>query len=266
MRRLILTHTVTELQDAPAELVRQPDIAHAESLAMVCHDLRTPLASIKEALSLLSDTAVCQLEERQRRYLAIAREEIDRLNRMIDDLADVCRLDSGKAVPRLDAVHLPALLETAIESLSPLVSKGNLTVERNIPSYLPPVAGDRDRLLRVFDNLLDNAIKHTPQGGKIRVDMGIVELGATQPAEDGALAETGYVQVAVSDDGPGIPAESLDRIFDKFERVDQHGHGTGLGLAIVRSIVEMHHGKVWAESDTGKGARFRFTLPIKENP
>jgi len=265
VRRLILAYIVTELQDAPAELARQPDIARTESLAMVCHDLRTPLAAIKEALALLTETATGQLDERQRRYLTVAREEIDRLNRMIGNLVDVSRMDSGKAVLNSDAVDLPELLATTIESLSLLVSKRNLVVERNITSALPPVMGDRDRLLRVFNNILDNAIKNSPPGGTIRVDIGLVDPGSSVLAQRGILAGTGYVEVTVSDDGPGIPAEALDRIFGKFECVDPHGPGIGLGLAIVRSIVEMHHGKVWAESILGQGARFHFILPFKGN-
>lgn len=256
---------MTELQDAPAELVRQPDIADAESLAMVCHDLRTPLAAIKEALALLAETASGQLDERARRYLFVAREEIDRLNRMIGNLVEASRMDSGKAVLNSDAVDLPDLLATAIESLSPLVSKRDLVVERNTPSALPPVMGDRDRLFRVFSNVLDNAIRNSPSGGTIRVDIGPVDPGSSVLAQKGILAGAGYVEVTVSDEGPGIPAEALDRIFDKFECVDPSGPGTGLGLAIVRSIVEMHHGKVWAESTLGRGARFRFILPFKGN-
>lgn len=245
--------------------LKQAERVRTDFIAMVSHDLRTPLAAIKEAMSLLSETAASRLEERQRRYLTIAREEIDRLNRMIDNLVEVSRMDSGKVILRFDAVDLPELLSTAIESMSLLVSKRNLIVERNIPSRLPPVMGDRDRLLRVFNNVLDNAIKYTPRGGTIRVDIGFVDPGAKVLTEKGILANTGYVQVTVSDDGPGIPAEFLDRIFGKFERVDPHGPGIGLGLAIVRSIVEMHYGKVWAESNLGEGAKFSFILPVKEN-
>jgi len=256
---------VTELQDAPAKSARQPEHARTESMAMVCHDLRTPLAAIKEALALLAETASGQLDERQRRYITVAREEIDRLNRMIGNLVDVSRMDSGKAVLNSDAVDLPELLATTIESLSLLVSKRNLVVERNIPSALPPIMGDRDRLLRACSNILDNAIKNSPPGGTIRVDIGLVDPGSSVLAQRGILAGTGYVEVTVSDDGPGIPAEALDRIFGKFECVDPHGPGIGLGLAIVRSIVEMHHGKVWAESTLGQGARFHFILPFKGN-
>jgi signal transduction histidine kinase len=232
-------------------------------MAMVSHDLRTPLAAIKEAVSLLSETAAGRLDERELRYLTVARDEIDRLNRMIDDLIEVSRMDSGKGVLRCDALDLPALLSTATESLSLLVSKRNLIVERNIPSRLPPVIGDRDRLLRVLVNLLDNAIKYSPPGGTIRIDIEIVDPGAEVLTEKGILANTGYVQVTVSNDGNGIPAELIDRIFGKFERVDPHVPGVGLGLAIVRSIIELHHGKVWAESTLGEGTRFHFTLPTR---
>jgi signal transduction histidine kinase len=234
-------------------------------VAMVSHDLRTPLAAIKEAVSLLSETAAGQLDERQLRYLTVAREEIDRLNRMIDNLIEVSRMDSGKVVLRRDALDLPEMLSTATESLSLLISKRNLTVERSIPSRLPPVIGDRDRLLRVLDNLLDNAIKYSPPGGTIRIGIEPVDPGAAVPAKAAPAANTGYVQVTVSNEGNGIPPELLDRIFGRFERVDPHLPGVGLGLAIVRSIVELHHGKVWAESTPGAGARFHFTLRTKED-
>jgi signal transduction histidine kinase len=266
VRRFFLAQIVTELRDASAELTRQPDNVCPESLATVCHDLRTPLAAIKEALALLTETASDRLDERQRRYLVVAREEIDRLNRMINSLIDVSRMDSGKVALKSGAVDLPDLLATAIEGLSLLVSKRGLVVERNIPSALPPVTGDRDGLLRVFSNTLDNAIKNSPPGGTIRVDIGLVDPGSKVLAQKGILADTGYVAVTVSDSGPGIPAEAIDRIFGRFERADKNGSGTGLGLAIVRSIVEMHHGKVWAESTLGRGARFRFILPVKASP
>ncbi len=255
---------VTELKDAPAESGRRPEHAPLDFMAMVSHDLRTPLAAIKEALSLLSETASGQLDERQRRYLDVAREEIDRLNRMIGNIVEAARIDAGKVVLHRDAVDLSELLTITVDSLSLLINKRNLAVERNIASSLPTVIGDRDRLLRVFGNLLDNAIKYSPPGGTIRVGIGPVAPDSRVLAETGVAADTGYVEVTVSDDGPGIPAEFNDRVFGKFECVDPHGPGTGLGLAIVRTVVEMHQGRVWVESSPGKGTRFRFILPIKE--
>jgi signal transduction histidine kinase len=263
VRWLVPVYIVTDLQEAPAELASQPELARTDLIAMVSHDMRTPLASIKEALSLLSETATGQLDERQHRYLTVAREEIDRLNRMIDNLIEVSRMESGKVTMRSDPVDLPELLSTSIESLSLLISRRSLVVERTIPADLPPVMGDRDRLRRVFDNVIDNAIRHSPPGGTIRVDVGLVNPGSSVLAGSEILAGTGYIQATISDDGPGIPTEALERIFGRFERVDQHGPGIGLGLAIVRSIVEMHHGKVWAESNPGKGASFRLILPAQ---
>jgi PAS domain S-box-containing protein len=252
------------LRDVSA--LKQAERARTDFIAMLSHDLRTPLAAIKEAMSLLSETAAMRLEERQRRYLTIAREEIDRLNRMIDNLIEVSRMEAGKTVLRLDGVDLAELLSTAIESMSLLVNKRNLSIERTIPPRIPPILGDRDRLLRVFNNLLDNAVKYSPVGGTIRVDISFVDPSSPLLAHSGTLTNTGYVQVTISDSGPGIPAEFLDRIFGKFERVDPHGPGIGLGLAIVRSIVELHHGRVWAHSKLGEGASFSFIMPIKETP
>jgi signal transduction histidine kinase len=175
------------------------------------------------------------------------------------------RMEAGKLVLRLDAVDLAELLSSAIESLSLLVNKRNLTIDRQIPPRIPPILGDRDRLLRVFNNLLDNAIKYSPPGGTIRVDIDFVDPNDPVLSSSGVLTNTGYVIMTISDSGPGIPAEFLDRVFGKFERVDPHGPGIGLGLAIVRWIIEMHHGKVWAHSKLGEGTSFSFILPIKEN-
>lgn len=254
----------TEASDraSPAQTER----ARTDLLAMVSHDLRTPLAAIKEAVALLSETAADRLDGRQLHYLTIAREEIDRLNRMIDNLIEISRMDSGKIVLHQETLDLPELLSTATESLSLLISRRNLTVERNIPSRLPTVIGDRDRLLRVLVNLLDNAVKYSPPGGTIRLGVQPAEAGAAALAEKGILASSGHVEVTLANDGDGIPAELLDRIFGKFERVDWRVPGNGLGLAIVRSIVELHNGKVWADSKPGEGTIFHFTLPTKENP
>ncbi len=244
--------------------LRQAERIRTDLIAMLSHDLRTPLASIKEAMSLLFETAAGKLEDRQRRYLTIAREEIDRLNRMIDNLIDVSRIEAGKVTLRLDGVDLADVISTSVQSMSLLISKKNLTIERNMPARLPLVLGDRDRLLRVFNNLLDNAIKYSPVGGTVKIDISFVDPDAPVLSQESILPNTGYIQVTVTDSGPGIPAEFLDRIFGKFERVDPHGPGIGLGLANVRSLVELHHGKVWAHSKLGEGASFSFILPIKE--
>lgn len=244
--------------------LKQAEHIRTEFIAMISHDLRSPLAAIKEAISLLAETTANRLEEKQFRYLSIAREEMDRLNRMIDNLIEVARMETGKVILNLNAVDLNQLLNISLESLSLLITKNNLKIERRSPPKLPLVLGDRDRLLRVFNNLIDNAIKYSPKGGTIWIEFDFIDPEAPVLSESGILANTAYLEVTVTDQGPGIPAEFLDRIFGKFERVDPHGPGIGLGLAIVRSIIELHHGKVWARSTLGEGTSFSFILPIKE--
>jgi signal transduction histidine kinase len=235
-----------------------------EFVAMVSHDLRAPLAAIREAISLLADTAAGRLDDKQRRFLSIAQEEMDRLNRMIDNLIEVSRMEAGKLELNLKAVDLNDIINISLESLALLITKKNLKVVRRIPPRLPPVAGDPDRLLGVFNNLLDNAIKYSPESGTIQIEIDFVDPEAPVLSEPGILANTSYLKVTITDQGPGIPAEFLDRIFGKFERVEPHGSGIGLGLAIVRSIVELHHGKIWVRSTIGEGASFSFILPVKE--
>ncbi len=257
-RHLLLCylHDISEL--------RQAERMRTEFVAMVSHDLRAPLAAIREAIALLADTAAQRLEEKQRRFLMIAQEEVDRLNRMIDNLIEVSRMEAGKVELNLRAVDLNDIINISLESMALLINKKNLKVVRRIPPRLPPVAGDPDRLLRVFNNLLDNAIKYSPDSGTIQIEIDFVDPEAPVLSEPGILANTRYLKVTITDEGPGIPTEFLDRIFGKFERVEPHGSGSGLGLAIVHSIVELHHGKVWARSTIGEGASFSFILPVKE--
>jgi len=257
-RHLLLCylHDISEL--------KQAERMRTEFVAMVSHDLRAPLAAIREAISLLADTAAGRLDDKQRRFLSIAQEEMDRLNRMIDNLIEVSRMEAGKLELNLKAVDLNDIINISLESLALLITKKNLKVVRRIPPRLPPVAGDPDRLLRVFNNLLDNAIKYSPESGTIQIEIDFVDPEAPVLSELGILANTSYLKVTITDQGPGIPAEFLDRIFGKFERVEPHGSGIGLGLAIVRSIVELHHGKIWVRSTIGEGASFSFILPVKE--
>lgn len=245
--------------------VKQVERVRADFIAMISHDLRTPLATIRESIALLADTAAAKLEDRQQRYLSIAREEIDRMNRMIDNMIEASRMEAGKVTLRLEAVDVGRLLNVALDTMALLITKKGLTVERYVPATVPQVLADTDRLLRVFSNLLDNAIKYSPAGGHIKVEVRPVSSRDPVLTQPGILANTPYVQVTVSDDGPGIPAEFLDRIFGRFERVDPHGPGIGLGLAIVRSIVELHHGRVWARSTLGEGTSLSLILPAKEN-
>jgi len=174
-------------------------------------------------------------------------------------------MEAGKVSLRLEPQSLDRLLSKSLDSLSLLVAKRSLRVEKQLPTGLPRVMADHDRVLQVFNNLLDNAIKYSPTGSRIEITAHPVDADAPVLSETGVLPGASYVQVNITDSGPGIPAEFLERVFGKFERVDPHGPGIGLGLAIVRWIVEMHHGKVWARSVLGEGTTFSFILPTKEN-
>ncbi|MEO0071266.1 MAG: PAS domain S-box protein [candidate division WOR-3 bacterium] len=244
--------------------LKRTERIQTEFIAMVSHDLRTPLATIKEAFSLLSEAAGGQLDKKQRRYLDIAQEGVDRLNRMIENLLEVSWMESGKLTLRFREVEIARLLDAAIDSFSLIVGKKNLKIERHFPEKTPVVLGDYDRLLRAVSNLLDNAIKYSPEGGIIQVVVEILNSNSPILSEKGVPPNNSYLKVTITDQGPGIPSEFLERIFGKFERVDPYGPGIGLGLAIVRSIIELHRGKVWASSTLGEGASFSLILPIKE--
>jgi PAS domain S-box-containing protein len=246
--------------------VRRAEQSRTDFVAAVSHELRTPLAAIKESVSLAAESASAHLQERERRYLQIAQEEISRLNRMIANLLEASRMESGKFRLDLEDVRLADVLERSVASLLLFINRKKIAVERLLPESIPSVLGDRDRLLQVFNNLLDNAIKYTPAGGTIRVNARLVEPGAPVLAEPGILPNTPYVQVTVADTGPGIPAEFIERIFGKFERVDPQGPGIGLGLANVRAIVKLHYGRIWARSALGEGTSFSFVLPAKGGP
>ena len=236
-----------------------------ELTATIAHELRNPLAAIKEAVSLVADTLDPPLPPRPRRYLAIADEEISRLNRMICNLLEVARAESGRIPLALDTVSLSDCVGKTVECMAVLLNKKQLTVETLLPDNLPPVPGDTDRLRLVFNNLLDNAIKYAPTGSRIRISARLLTPDSPIVRENNLLPDTPYIQVVVTDSGPGIPADSLEHVFEKYERINPHGPGIGLGLAIVRSVIELHHGRVWAQSRLGEGTSFNLLLPAMDS-
>jgi two-component system sensor histidine kinase ResE len=184
------------------------------------------------------------------------------MSRMVTELLDLARIESGQIVMRQETVHLDAVLRDCANKLTLRAQQGSIRLDVQVPDDLPIITGDGDRLAQVFTNLLDNALKHTPEGGKVAIaarsltGSSIVRKGKTWPAG---------VEVAVSDSGGGIPPKDLSRIFERFYQVDksrQRGSGLGLGLAIVKQIVEAHHGMIHAESIVGIGSRFVVTLPL----
>jgi signal transduction histidine kinase len=219
-------------------------------VANVSHELKTPLTSIDGfAQAILDGTAADR--EAQMHAAQVIHEESDRLTRLVDDLLDLARLDAGQMTFHRSSADLNALIARVADRLSLRAQEKGIRLENGVTG-LPTVAGDGDRLAQVFTNLIDNALKHTPAGGLVRLR---------------GEVSAGYVQVYVDDSGPGIPAEDLSRIFDRFYQVDKArrgsaGRGTGLGLAISREIVQAHGGRLTASSAPGQGSRFTVQLPL----
>ena len=220
-------------------------------VANVSHDLRTPLTSIQGfSLALLDGTA--RDEAARARAANVIHEEAGRMQRLVNDLLDLARLEAGQVTLAREPVDVGRVLRACADRVAPQAS-GGIAVEVELPGSLPPVAGDADRLGQVFGNLLDNALKHAPGGAAAAR----VTLRAEQ--------RDGWVVCSVTDNGPGIPAEDLPRIFERFYQVDKsrswRGAGSGLGLAITQEIVRAHGGQIQAESVEGLGTRFTVELP-----
>jgi signal transduction histidine kinase len=231
---------------------REIDQMKSDFIDLVSHELRTPLTNIIGFVSLMLEGETGEINEAQRRSLASVQRQARRLSALITDLLDVSRIEAGQVTMRQETVDLAAVAEAMLQELQPQAREKNLTVHFMAAPNLPPVRGDTERLSRVFTNLLGNAFKFTPPGGEVSLTLNVVN---------------GELQGQVRDTGPGIPAEDLPRIFDKFFQVERvatrKSGGTGLGLSIVRGIVEAHGGRVWANSVVGEGTVFTFALPIQ---
>jgi two-component system sensor histidine kinase GlrK len=214
------------------------------------HELRTPLTSIKEGTGLLLDGVGGETTDKQRKLLTILAEESNRLIGVVNSLLDLSKLEAGMLNYQFETVNLDPLIRRAVAEIAPLVEAKQITVETAIEGPLPPARLDPERMLQVLRNLLGNAVKFTPKGGQVTV--------AATPVD-------GKLQVSVQDSGPGIPAESLTAIFEKFHQGNHKGPhtrpGTGLGLAIAKNIITSHGGEIWAESQLGQGSKFFFVLP-----
>jgi signal transduction histidine kinase len=221
--------------------------ARDEMLGVVAHDLRNPLSTIRMAAELLVEVGGAE-RPLERKQLDIMRRAADRMNRLIGDLLDVKRIESGRlgVEPRPEVVA--TLVADAVDTLRPLAASSSLRLDAAVPDGLPRVMVDPPRVQQVLSNLVGNAIKFTPAGGSIAV--------RAELAPDG-------VCLAVVDTGAGIPTEQLPHIFGRFwqgKRSDRRG--VGLGLAIAKAIVEAHQGRIWVESQVGTGTTFYFTLPV----
>jgi two-component system phosphate regulon sensor histidine kinase PhoR len=239
---VVVLHDVTELRRL--ERVRQDFVAN------VSHEFKTPLTAIQGFTETLLGGALDDPKNNVR-FLHIIRNHAMRLARLTDDLLKLARIEAGKMEVEFFSVGLMELIEGCAETALMKANKKQIILDIEIPPGLPPVRGDAELLKDVLQNLLDNAIQYTGTGGRIRVT-----------AEAGPRDAT----VTVADTGIGIPLADQERIFERFYRVDaarsREAGGTGLGLSIAKHIMEAHGGRLWVESEVGKGSRFSFSIPL----
>ncbi len=237
-RFLGLLHDLTE--------VRRIEGQRRDFVANVSHELRTPLASIKAVVQVLADGDLADREE-TREFLHAVDHEVDRLSQLVEEMLELSRIESGVVPFRFDLVALNELCAEAVRRMATQAERGGVALLQQVDAALPPLKGDHERLLRALINLIHNAIKFAP-GGEVTVY---------------ARACEGNAVLGVRDTGVGIPREDLDRIFERFYKVDRAraSQGTGLGLAIVKHTAQAHHGTVDVESSPGKGSDFRMVLP-----
>jgi two-component system sensor histidine kinase BaeS len=244
-----------------ATTLEQTEAMRRDLIANVAHELRTPLASIKGYMEGLIDGVLpAQPDTYQQVY-----READRLQRLVNDLQELSRVEAGAFELECQPLVLPDLIQQTATRLRPQFEEKGVTLNLELSSNLPPVLADEDRLSQVLLNLAGNALQYTPGGGTVTI--AVTSPDSTQPQLNGHPSRASQLLVTISDTGLGIPPEHLPHLFTRFYRVDKSrsraGGGSGIGLTIARHLVEAHGGHIWAESQgEGQGSTFGFTLPL----
>jgi signal transduction histidine kinase len=259
-KRELLERLNTKLEESNRELneanarLRELSAMKEEFLALTTHDLRSPLTVISGVINFFTSGRLGDITPEQKNMVAMMERNTQNLIELVNDLLDASKIESGTM--RLDAatIELRGLVSELQEQMQPLAHEKEIALEEDVPEDLPPLRADRAKLRRILVNLVSNALKFTPKGGRVRL---------------GAAREGSFVRVSVTDSGVGIPPEDLHDIFDKYaqarSRATRSEKGTGLGLYITRQLVELHGGKISVQSEVGKGSTFSFTIPIAES-
>jgi two-component system phosphate regulon sensor histidine kinase PhoR len=241
---VLVLRDVTEL--------RRLERLRRDFVANVSHELRTPLTSVKALVETLAAGAIDDPAVADD-FLGRVVAEVDHLAALVDELLDLARLESGRAVLHTETRDPAEAVRRAVERLRPQAERADLTLRTDLPGALPPVAADWTRIDQVMLNLVHNAIKFTAAGGEIVVS---------------AAEQDSFLAITVRDNGAGIARDELPRLFERFYKVDKarHSAGTGLGLAIAKHIVQAHGGAITAASELGRGTTITFTLPLTRQP
>jgi signal transduction histidine kinase len=223
----------------------------SDFLATMSHELRTPLNAIIGFSEVLHEQMFGELNERQLAYVDDVLEAGKHLLSLINDVLDLAKIEAGRMELELSTVAIPEILRSAVSMLSERAARGGVALDLDTEPQEITITADERRVRQIVFNLVSNAVKFTPSGGRVDIS---------------ALAEDGRVEIAVTDTGPGIRPEELETIFEEFEQATdgKKAEGTGLGLPLSRRLVELHGGRLWVESEPGKGSTFRFTLPTRQ--
>jgi len=255
---LVLTKQITAAQKRAEDELQQKTRAveeasqlKSEFLANMSHELRTPLNAVIGFSELMMDEVPGKINDEQRECLGDILDSGQHLLNLINDVLDLSKVEAGKIELKLQDLNLAAVIADVVKTVEPMLDDSKHKLEVSVEEGLPQVRADKSRLKQIFLNLLSNAVKFTPPGGKLAIE---------------ASSAGDRCQVSVVDNGVGIKKEDRERIFEVFTRAetlpDEKEEGSGLGLALTRQLVEIIGGKIWVESEYGKGSRFTFTLPL----
>ncbi|MBA7622747.1 Alkaline phosphatase synthesis sensor protein PhoR [subsurface metagenome] len=240
---------ITERKKAE-EALKETLEMKSQFISTVSHELRTPLAAIKEGVSIVLDEVSGKLNKKQKKFLDIAKRNTDRLSVLIDGVLDFQKLEAGRMKLDIQSNNIEEVVSEAHEIMALYTKKNEVELSFELAEDLPKAKFDRAKIIQVLTNLVSNAIKFTPEKGRVSVSI---------------QHQNEELIITVSDTGMGIPKEALPKIFERFYRIDRPGkqiQGTGLGLAIVHKIVMMHSGRIEVESEVARGTTFTIFLPL----
>ena len=241
---------IVALRDITRE--RELDKMKTDFISVVSHELRTPLTSIKGYTDLLLSGATGEVNELQSEFLGIIQTSTTRLSNLINDILDISRIESGTIEIKHEPIDYRAIVTDTLRLMKAAADAKHVSMDASLPETIPPVRGDSDKVTQVLTNLVNNAIKYTPEGGWIKISL--------------EVAGDASVTTCVADSGIGITPEDQKKLFQRFFRADntstREAGGTGLGLVIAKTIIELLGGAIWVESERGRGSRFYFTLPL----
>ncbi len=249
-----LDKSTQELKEAN-ERLKKLDELKSHFISVASHELRTPLTSLKGFVETILQGEVGPINPKQSQFLGYVKEATERLHRLLNDLLDISRIESGQVKMRIDLTDLRNLLREEITIFNPQAAEKGISLNLETDENLRPIYCDADKIREVMDNLVSNAIKYTPEDGKIKISV---------------RNHKSSVQIEVQDTGIGIRSEDQDRIFEPFQYIEKNGinyaESTGLGLTLVKKIVEVHGGEICVKSEEGKGSTFSIVLPLGSKP